>query len=229
MAGGVAHDFNNLLTSILGYAHIARDEISPLSTTAHAIGQILASANRAAELVGQLLAYTGHGWIELKPLDLSAEIRGWAQDLRAMAPDQVDVRFELAGDLPPIQAGVREVQNVLSNLVANALEANVDGRGTVKIRTEACHLSASDLARDYPDQELASGAYVRLEVSDSGAGVPSELAGRVFDPFVTTKFMGRGLGLSQVQGIMRAHTGGVRLDTSSARGACVQAVFPLFK
>ncbi len=229
MAGGVAHDFNNLLTSILGYAHIASGEISPLSTTAHAIGQILASANRAAELVGQLLAYTGHGWIEVKPLDLSAEIRGWAKDLRAMASDQIDVRFELAGGLPAVQAGVRELQHVLSNLVANALEAIGEGGGTVKIRTEECHLTASDLARDYPDQDLASGAYVRLEVSDSGAGVPSELAGRVFDPFFTTKFMGRGLGLSEVQGIMRAHRGGVRLDTSSARGACVQAVFPLFK
>ena len=145
-----------------------------------------------------------------------------------MASDQVDVRFELAGDLPAVQAGVRELQHVLSNLMANALEAIGEGGGTVKIRTEECHLTASDLARDYPDQELASGAYVRLEISDSGAGVRSELAGRVFDPFFTTKFMGRGLGLSEVQGIMRAHGGGVRLDTSSARGACVQAVFPLF-
>jgi signal transduction histidine kinase len=111
--------------------------------------------------------------------------------------------------------------------VANALEAVGEGPGTVKIRTEECRLSTGDLARDYPDQELVAGAYVRLVVSDSGAGVPSELAARVFDPFFTTKFMGRGLGLSEVQGIMRAHRGGIRLDASSARGACVQAVFPV--
>ncbi len=162
----------------------------------------------------------------LKPLDLSAEIQGLTEYLRAMAPGQVDVKFELAGDLPPVEAGAREVQHILSNLVANALEAIGEGQGTVKIRTEKCCLSASDLARDYPDQELVLGAYVRVEISDSGAGVPIELAARVFDPFFTTKFMGRGLGLSEVQGIMRAHRGGVRLDTSSARGACVQAVFP---
>src|ERR1039457_2108199 len=81
-------------------------------------------------------------------------------------------------------------------------------------------------APKYPDQELVLGAFVRLEISDSGAGVSSELAARVFDPFFTTKFIGRGLGLSEVQGKMRAHGGGVRLDTSSARGARVQAVFP---
>lgn len=227
MAGGIAHDFNNLLTTILGHADLARGEISPSSTAGHAIGEILAAANRASELVGQLLAYTGHGWIELKPLDLSAEIRGFAEFLRAMAPPPVDVIFELAGDLPQVQAGVREVQHVLGNLVANALEAVGEGPGTVKIRTEECRLGAADLARDYPDQELVAGAYVRLEVSDSGAGVPSELAARVFDPFFTTKFMGRGLGLSEVQGIMRAHRGGIRFDASSARGACVQAVFPV--
>lgn len=148
------------------------------------------------------------------------------EDLRAMAPGQVEVKFELAIDLPAVQAGAREVQHVLTNLVANALDAMGEGRGTIKIRTEKCHLSSSDLARDYPDQELVLGEYVRLEVSDSGAGVPSELAACVFDPFFTMKFMGRGLGLSEVQGIMRAHGGGVRLDTSSARGARVQAVFP---
>src|SRR5450759_3037609 len=154
MAGGIAHDFNNLLTAILGHADLARGEISASSTAGRAIGQTLAAAHRASELVGQLLAYTGHGWIELKPLDLSAEIRGFAEDLRAMAPGQVDVIFELAGDLPLVQAGVREVQHVLSNLVANALEAIGEGGGTVKIRTEECHLTASDLARDYPIRNL---------------------------------------------------------------------------
>lgn len=227
MAGGVAHDFNNLLTAILGNTEIARGEISPLSTAGIAIGQILAAGNRAAALVGQLLAYTGHGWIELKPLDLSAEIRGLARDLRAMAPDQVLLKFELAADLPPLQAGARELQHVLTNLVTNSLESIGEQQGIVRIRTHKVRLSAMDLARDYPDQKLVSGSYVGLEISDSGAGVPSELAGRVFDPFFTTKFMGRGLGLSEVQGVMRAHRGGVRLDTSSARGACVQVVFPV--
>ena len=226
MAGGIAHDFNNLLTAILGHADLARGEIPACSTAGRAIEQTLAAAHRASELVAQLLAYTGHGWIEMKPLDLSAEIRQFATDLKAMAPGQVDVSFELPGDLPPVQAGVREVRHVLRNLVANALEAVGEGRGAVKIRTEECHLSASDLARDYPDQELVPGAYVRLEISDSGAGVPSELAPHVFDPFVTTKFTGRGLGLSEVQGIMRAHRGGVRLVTSCGCGTCVQTVFP---
>jgi signal transduction histidine kinase len=94
------------------------------------------------------------------------------------------------------------------------------------VRTGYTFLSSQELARDYPDQNLEPGEYVRLEVQDSGAGVPYELAEQVFDPFFTTKFLGRGLGLSAVQGIMRAHRGGVRFDTSSGCGACVQAIFP---
>jgi signal transduction histidine kinase len=227
MAGGVAHDFNNLLTTILGNAEIARGEISSLSTAGSAVGQILAAANRAADLVGQLLAYTGHGWFELKPLDLSAEIRGLAKHLRAMAPDEVHLKFELAEGLPPVQAGARELQHVLTNLVTNSLEAIGEGQGLVRIRTQRVRLTGMDLARDYPDQKLVSGLYVGLEISDNGVGVPTELAARVFDPFFTTKFTGRGLGLSEVQGVIRAHRGGVRLDASSVCGTRVQVVFPV--
>ncbi len=227
MAGGVAHDFNNLLTTILGYAEIARGQVPANSPAGQSIAQILPAVHRAAALAGQLLSYTGRGWLELQPVDLSTLIYRLAEPLRATAPDAVDVQFDLAGDLPPVHAGAREVQHVLNNLVTNAVEAIGDVKGVVKVRTDVCHIKATDLARDYPDQELVAGTFVLLEVSDSGGGVPKELRARVFDPFFTTKFMGRGLGLSEVHGIMRAHRGGVRLDTSPSGGACVQAIFPV--
>jgi two-component system cell cycle sensor histidine kinase/response regulator CckA len=226
MAGGVAHDFNNLLTAILGNAELAYAEVPPGSNLEQCLKAVICEANRAAELVGQLLAYTGHRWLTLQALNLSAEIQSFAGHLRGMTPNQVDVEFELATDLPFVRAGARELQHVLTNLMANAIEAIGEARGTVKIRAEKCYLSAGDLARDYPDQDLVSGEYVRLEISDSGAGVSSEVATQIFDPFFTTKFMGRGLGLSEVQGIMRAHHGGIRFDSSSANGTQVQAIFP---
>jgi signal transduction histidine kinase len=226
LAGAMAHDFNNLLTAIIGHAELARCEVPAAGPAGTAIREVLSAATAAAELVAQLLAYTGHGWLKLSPLDVSAEVRAISERLRAMAPPEVEISFDLAMDLPPIRAGSKEVQQVLRNLVANAVEAMSGGRGKILVRTQHCSLGADDLARDYPDQELAPGSYVRLEVSDSGGGVPSEVAARVFDPFFTTKFFGRGLGLSAVQGIMRAHGGGVRFDTSSGRGACVQAIFP---
>ena len=226
MAAGVAHDFNNLLTAIIGNSELARCELPTFSPAGKAIAEALSAANRAAELAGQLLAYTGRSWFELKPLDLSAQIQGMSEKIRSMAPQRVEIGYDLAADLPVITAGEREVQDVLRHLVANAAEAIGEGCGSIQVRTGRYTMGAADLARDFPDQDLAPGIYVRLEVSDSGSGVPRELAGRVFDPFFTTKFLGRGLGLSAVQGIMRAHHGGVRFESLSGRGACVQAIFP---
>jgi signal transduction histidine kinase len=227
MAAGIAHDFNNLLTAIIGHAELARRDLLALDPAATAIQNSLKAANRAADLVGQLLAYTGQSRFEFKTMDLTSEIDLLAKRIRGMMPDQVQVEFDLKSGLPMIQAGSREIYQVLRNLVANAIEAIGEGAGRIRVRTDYVVLESSDLARDFSDQELAPGAYVRLEVQDTGGGLPSELAKQVFDPFFTTKFLGRGLGLSAVQGIMRAHQGGVRLSAGSGRGACAQAIFPV--
>jgi signal transduction histidine kinase len=160
-------------------------------------------------------------------MDLSGEIELLAKRIRGMMPDHVSIEFDLAPGLPQIQGGSREVYQILRNLVANAIEAIGETRGRIRVRTDYAVLASQDLVRDFPDQELEPGAYVRLEVQDTGGGVPSELANQIFDPFFTTKFLGRGLGLSAVQGIMRAHQGGIRLVPASGRGVCVQAIFPV--
>ena len=226
MAAGVAHDFNNLLTTIIGYSELARHD-SPSGSTADSIRQVLGAADQAAQLVDQLLAYTGQTWLELAPLDLSVEVQNMSAQISAMVPSHIELQLELAPVLPAIQAGSRQVRQVISNLMANAVEAIGMHEGTVQVRTGWCTLRPEDLARDYPDQKLKPGIYVKLEVSDTGEGVSREVAARVFDPFFTTKFLGRGLGLSAVHGIMQAHWGGVRLDSSSVRGTCVQAIFPV--
>ena len=226
MAGGVAHDFNNLLTAIIGYSELPRHDV-PSGPAADAIRQVLSAAERAAQLVDQLLAYTGQAWFELTPLDLSAEVRSMAEQISAMVPPYIELGLELAPVLPPVRAGSRQVRQVLANLMANAVEAIGKARGAVQIRTGWCTLRAEDLAREYPDQKLTPGTYVRLEVSDTGGGVSSEVAARAFDPFFTTKFLGRGLGLSVVHGIMLAHLGGIRLDSAGMRGARAQAIFPV--
>jgi signal transduction histidine kinase len=226
MAGGLAHDFNNLLTTIIGYSELAKHTVSS-GPALDAIRQVLSASEEAAQLVDQLLAYTGQAWFELKPLDLSTEVRSMSAQISAMVPPHIELQLDLAPVLPPIQAGSRQVRQVLSNLMANAVEAIGKTAGAVQVRTGWCALRAEDLARDYPDQKLTPGTYVKLEVSDNGGGVSSEVAARVFDPFFTTKFLGRGLGLSAVHGIMLAHLGGVRLDSTGGRGTRAQAIFPV--
>lgn len=228
MAGGIAHDFNNLLTVIIGHASFLEAGLPRHSAAAAEAGELLAAARHATELVSQLLAFTGRIWCNAAPVNLSDVVAAMQKSLGERPPAGVEIRYDLAKDLPQIEAGLPELQQVIQNLIANAAEAmSQEQPGRIEVRTSSCTLSAGDLEIFYPDQQLTPGRFVRLEVSDSGCGIPDEIAGRVFDPFFTTKFVGRGLGLSAVQGIVRAHGGAVRLESSLHHGTRVEAIFPV--
>ncbi|PWU08835.1 MAG: hypothetical protein C5B51_07150 [Terriglobia bacterium] len=227
MAGGIAHDFNNLLTVIIGHANFLALDFPPSSRLGHSVASMLASANRASELTSKLVAFTGHIWCDVQPLDISAEVSSMEESLRRKIPPAAVLQLDLAASLPRIYAGVSELQQVLHSLVENAAEA-LDGHpGKIEIRTSQCELSPNDLEILYPDQQLAPGRYVRLEVTDNGCGIPEEILTRIFDPFFTTKFVGRGLGLSAVQGIVRAHNGAIRVESTLHYGARVEIVLPV--
>jgi two-component system, cell cycle sensor histidine kinase and response regulator CckA len=227
MAGGIAHDFNNLLTVIIGHASYLAAELPDRSPLHSRVNELETAAARAADLVSQLLAFTGRFWCDAKLLNLSAEIEEMKSSIRGMVQGSIAVRFDLASDLPLIQGGGTEIRQVIRNLVANAQDALSGSEdGEIEIRTTRTELLASQLEIFYPDQPLAPGTYVRLEMIDSGCGIPREIADRIFDPFFTTKFFGRGLGLSAVQGIVRAHQGGIRVDSYPGRGTRVEVIFP---
>jgi signal transduction histidine kinase len=229
MAGGIAHDFNNLLTVIIGNASCVASELPERSGAGRAIADLQGAASRAAELVAQLLAFTGHFWCEAKPVALSSEIEKMASRIREIVPPAASIHYDLAADLPLIRAGAVELRQVVENLVSNAVEAlDEDGSGSIEIRTSRCELSARDIQVFYPDGQLTPGGYVRLEIADTGCGIPDEIAARVFDPFFTTKFLGRGLGLSAALGIVRAHGGAIRLDSTLHHGTRVELIFPMY-
>jgi len=155
-------------------------------------------------------------------------MRRLAPQIRELIPAEIAIRYDLTSDLPLILAGGTELRQALEALVANAVEALADREaGVIEIRTSRCELSARDIAVMYPDGQLAPGTYVRLEVADNGCGIPEEILQRVYDPFFTTKFVGRGLGLSAVQGIVRAHGGAIRLDSSLHEGTRAELLFPV--
>jgi signal transduction histidine kinase len=219
LAGGIAHDFNNLLTAILGNASLLRTEFPSSEQALHSLEQIEAASARAADLCRQMLAYAGKGRFALQTLDLNEVVRDSQSLIRVTVPKKVALTIDLAADLPPVFADHWQLQQVLMNLVINAAEALGEGQGTLAIRTESRHLDGRALAATVFSPQLIPGRYVVLSVSDTGVGMTAEVLSRIFDPFFSTKFTGRGLGLPAVVGIVRAHQGGLRVESMPGAGS----------
>jgi len=212
LAGGIAHDFNNILTIILGNAGLARRRLTPPNTVTPLLEQIEQASRRAADLCQQLLAYTGRGHIQAGYADLNTLIQSSAALLGVQVSEAARIRFDLGEDLPAIRADPAQVRQVLLNLAMNAAEAVGDNAGEIRIATRTVDVTPeTSTGYHLPPNP---GQYVQLTISDTGPGIAPELLPRIFDPFVTTKFAGRGLGLSAVLGIMRLHCGAIRVTTA---------------
>jgi signal transduction histidine kinase len=133
-------------------------------------------------------------------------------------PSSAELCLDLQSDLPPITADASEIRQMVSNLVTNAAEALGGGGGSVLVRTTVEPCDRAMLARSVLGEELAPGSYVVLEVSDSGSGMTPDTVSRIFDPFFSTKFTGRGLGLAAVAGIVRTNGGAILIDSELGRG-----------
>ena len=226
LAGGVAHDFNNLLTGVLGNASLVLDTLRPSDPNAARLQEIVQAAERAAHLTRQMLAYAGKGSFVLERMDLSAHVREIGTLVNAAIPKQVTVEMRLSTDLPAIEADPGQVQQIIMNLVINAAEAiGEDRSGNVRVVTRRETLSPATKAQFLPDCPQP-GAYVVLEVEDDGAGMTEDVRAQIFDPFFSTKFTGRGLGLSAVLGIARSSGGAVTVESVPGQGSTFRVYFP---
>ena len=227
LAGGIAHDFNNLLTAILGQTGIAMELVDMRSEAQDHLEKALRAAERAATLTQQMLAYSGRGKFTIRPVLLNEVIRENLGILEAAMPKQVRFQLHLDPHLPTVTGDPSQLQQVIMNLVINAAEAIGDQPGVITLRTRALHLSAVD-PFEWPlsGNSLAAGDYVWMEVADTGCGMTAEVRTRVFDPFFSTKSKGHGLGLSAVQGIIRAHRGGLGVDSVEAQGTTFRILLP---
>jgi PAS domain S-box-containing protein len=226
LAGGVAHDFNNLLTGILGNATLAASELPEDAPLRAHLAQIEAAASRAADLCKQMLAYSGKGRFDLRTIDLDRVIEDSNALLRASVGKKADFTIQLAGNLPPIQADAAEIRQVVMNLVLNAAEALGDLEGAIRLQTGIMRADKKFFAKAHLSPDLPEGTYVFLEVADTGCGMTPDIRSRIFDPFYTTKFTGRGLGLPAVLGIVRGHDGALRVESLPGRGTTIRALFP---
>lgn len=226
LAGGIAHDFNNLLTGILGNADLALMSLTEESPARTSVKEIRTTAERAADLSRQMLAYSGRGSFVIEPVDMNDVAREMAQLLEVSISKKVSIDYLFSPDLPDVVADVTQLRQVIMNLITNASDAIGDTEGTITIETGIEECDRSMLAESYLDDQLPEGTYVRLRVSDTGAGMDSETLQRVFDPFFTTKFTGRGLGLAAVLGIVRGHRGAIHVDSEPGRGTTFRILLP---
>jgi CheY-like chemotaxis protein len=188
---------------------------------------IVRSSERAAQLTRQLLAYAGQGAFTMRRIDLSRAVQEACSLVRGSVSSRVEFEVQTGWDLPPVEADPNQVREVVLNLVVNASEAIGDAVGSIRVRTGVERLDRAAVSSRFSGTDVAPGAYVYLEVQDSGPGMAPDVVNRIFEPFFTTRFMGRGLGLSAVQGIMRGHRGAIELETSPGAGARFRVYFPV--
>ena len=226
LAGGVAHEFNNLLTTVLANSALVANEAPDGSKIASRIEQIRIAALRAADLTREMLAFSGKGHFVVSALDLSRLVREMEPVLRTLAKGTTELELELADEVPAIEADGGQLRQAVISLVANAAESMGERGGFIRLSTgsmpaeEACPEALESGER--PAGTLCS----YLEVADTGAGMDETTRRKAFDPFFSTKFTGRGLGLAAVQGIVRGHGGSIKLESEPGAGTTVRLLFP---
>ena len=223
LAAGIAHDFNNLLGSILAEAELAEVELAAGEAPRREIQAIQSVATRAGEIVRELMTYAGQGSTTLEPTDLSLLVQEMLELLKISVSKNATFRIDLPNNLPAVQANPVQLRQVIMNLITNASEALGNTEGVISI-------SVTTVTDPNPmaDRLLtpARADCLRLAISDTGSGMTQDILGKIFDPFYTTKFSGRGLGLAAVQGIIRSHNGTITVTSVPGQGSQFEILLP---
>jgi two-component system, cell cycle sensor histidine kinase and response regulator CckA len=226
LAGGIAHDFNNMLGTILGNAEISMAELGEASAAQPMLADIVTACHCATDLCNQMLAFAGRGVISTECFDVNAAVRELASLLQSASSKKTTVEYRLADEALFVEANKSQLQQVVMNLLTNANEAIGEDLGRIVVMTEARHHDLTELRELAPHVDLEAAEYVRVVVSDTGCGMTAETQERVFDPFYSTKTMGRGLGLATVQGIVNRHGGTIHLESRVGEGTRFLVLLP---
>ena len=226
LAAGIAHDFNNILSAVFAESDLALAEIPPNTLAAESIERIKTVAVRASEIVKLLQTYAGGTEVSMEEVDFSDIVEDVIRHLRGEISPKATLHTSLAKGLR-LWANAEQIRLAVSNLMMNASEALEGREGSIDVGTSRVHLSEA-MVRLYSGR-LRAGDYLRLSVRDTGHGVLEHARVKIFDPFYSTKFLGRGMGLAVVQGILRSHRGGIGLVAAPGAGATFEVLFPCFR
>ena len=228
LAGGVAHDFNNLLTAIIGFSDIVLSRYGPRDQSFADLMQIKQNANRAANLVRQLLAFSRQQTMKTEVVSVTDVLDETSDLIRRLLGDNVELRLIHGRDIGPIRFDVGQLEQVIINMAVNARDAMDDDGGVLTIRTQ--NIQADDsLKQGY--QMVRRGEYIRIDIEDTGTGISEDHLSKIFEPFFTTKAVGKGtgLGLSMVYGIIKQSGGYVFADSQLGRGTVFKIYIPRYK
>ncbi len=226
LAGGIAHDFNNILTAIIGFAEIAKYDISEGGSPKNNIEQVLIAANRAKELVQQILTFSRKGGKTKQLLQPSSSIKEAIKFMRASLPTTIEIQEEIDPDCGSILANPTNIHQILVNLCTNALHAMENEKGILQIKLTRVELTKRHNIL-YEDN-VVEGAFVVFMVRDTGQGMDKKTVDRIFDPYFTTKAVGKGsgMGLALVYGIVHDCGGFIKVESEPAKGTTFYVYFP---
>jgi len=220
LSEGVASQFNSLLEAIMGNSDIAMKKMDTQSSAYRNVERIKSSALEAHELANQMLVYAGRGEFVVKLLDVSTLIKELEPLMQATLPTGAKIIYQVSKDLPLIKADVSQIKQLILSLMINATEALSGSGGVIVLRAkERRNLNGFN-------SQISTGTYLALEIEDNGVGLKETHLPRVFEPFYTTKFTGRGLGLTAAQGIVNGHGGLIKIENAKPKGALVTVLIP---
>ncbi len=224
LAGGIAHDFNNILTVIICNCSLLQQRPA---MAAELVPEIETAAQRAADLCRQMLIYAGKAQPIPTKFNMKSLVEEMVKMLKATINQNVALSVDLSADIPFIKADASQIRQVVMNLIINASEAIGTAQGEIAVLLATTEIVAGHDDTDYLGKVITPGSYICLNVTDNGCGMDEGTKRRIFEPFYTTKFSGRGLGMSAVLGIIMAHNGALQLTSQQGEGTTFKVYLPV--
>lgn len=232
LAGGIAHDFNNILGVIIGYTELSMEDLPEGSPTRHNNEQVLVAAERATELVKQILAFSRQTEKKRKPLHVTPIITEALKLLRSTLPTTIEIFRHLQAENDIIMADATQIHQVMMNLCTNAAHAMKENGGVLTVGLNEVYLDQESI-KDHVGghKDINPGPFICLTVSDTGHGIPEIVLKRIFEPYFTTKKTGEGtgMGLAVIHGIVKSHGGDIAVQSEPGKGASFRVYLPQIK